>query len=201
MDWSDSDFADLFIHPCEHSYTVESLEDLAASCGLEYVAPCISHYGKSVVNAFSWNMEFSDEELQRSYDALPDSRRWQVTNLLLFDKAPLLWFYLRHNDDPAPRKTEQQIVGEFMDTVFVKNRTTQRSFIRNGDDHYQLANNSVAYPLAAPHASVRDIYELCDGQTPVRDIIARLGMDTSFQAMNLARIRLTTSAFPYLRAI
>ena len=201
MDWSDSDFADLFIHPCEHSYTVESLEDLAASCGLEYVAPCISHYGKSVVNAFSWNMEFSDEELQRSYDALPDSRRWQVTNLLLFDKAPLLWFYLRHNDDPAPRKTEQQIVGGFMDTVFVKNKTTQRSFIRNGDDHYQPANNSVAYPLAAPHASVRDIYELCDGQTPMRDILARLGMDTSFQAMNLARIRLTTSAFPYLRAI
>jgi hypothetical protein len=35
----------------------------------------------------------------------------------------------------------------------------------------------------------------------MRDIIARLGMDTSFQAMNLARIRLTTSAFPYLRAI
>ncbi|HKN83723.1 MAG TPA: class I SAM-dependent methyltransferase, partial [Pyrinomonadaceae bacterium] len=98
MDWSDSDFADLFIHPCEHSYTVESLEDLAESCGLEYVAPCISHYGKSVNTAFSWNMEFGDEELQSSYDALPDSRRWQVTNLLLFDKSPLLWFYLRHND-------------------------------------------------------------------------------------------------------
>ena len=201
MDWSDSDFADLFIHPCEHSYTVESLEDLAESCGLEYVAPCISHYGKSVNTAFSWNMEFGDEELQSSYDALPDSRRWQVTNLLLFDKSPLLWFYLRHNDDPTPRKTEPQIVEEFLNTIFIKNRTTQRSFIRNGDEHYHPSTNFVSYPLAAPHASVREIFELADGRTPMRDIMAQLGMSMTFQAVNLARIRLTTSAFPYLRAI
>ncbi|HJP91750.1 MAG TPA: class I SAM-dependent methyltransferase [Pyrinomonadaceae bacterium] len=200
MDWSDSDFADLFIHPCEHSYTVESLEDLAESCGLEYVAPCISHYGKSVNTAFSWNMEFDDEELQSSYDALPDSRRWQVTNLLLFDKSPLLWFYLRHNDDPTPRKTEPQIVEEFLNTIFVKNRTTQRSFIRNGDEHYHPSTNSVSYPLAAPHASVKEIFESVDGQTPMRDIFAKLGIDMTFQKVNLVRIRLTTSAFPYLRA-
>lgn len=201
MDWSDSDFADLFIHPCEHSYTVESLEDLAASCGLEYVAPCISPYGKSVVNAFSWNMEFEDEELQRSYDALPDSRRWQVTNLLLFDKAPLLWFYLRHSDDPTPRKTEQQIVEAFLNTVFVKNRTIQRSFVRNGDEHYQLSGNTVPYPLGSPHASVRDIFESVDGQTAMRDIMKKVGFNMTFQSVNLARIRLTTWAFPYLKAI
>lgn len=200
MDWSDSDFADLFIHPCEHSYTVESLGDLAATCGLEYVAPCVSLYAKSVSTAFSWNMEFDDQELQSLYDALPDEHRWQVTNLLLFDKSPLLWFYLRHNDDPTPRKTEQQIVREFLDTTFVKNRTTQRSFIRNGDEHYQLSNSSVPYPLAAPHASVKPIFEMVDGQTPMRDIFASLGIDMSFQSVNLARIRLTTSAFPYLKA-
>lgn len=201
MDWSDSDFADLFIHPCEHSYTVESLGDLAESSGLEYVAPCISHYGKSVNTAFSWNMQFEDEEVQRSYDALPDSRRWQVTNLLLFDKAPLLWFYFRHTDDPTPRKTEQQIVEEFLNTTFVKNRTTQRSFIRNGDEHYQLSNSSVPYPLAAPHASVKEIFEMADGQAPMRDLMAKVGFDMSFQSVNLARVRLTTSAFPYLTAI
>lgn len=201
MEWSDSDFADLFIHPCEHSYTVESLEDLAASCGLEYVAPCISNYGKSVVNAFSWNMEFEDEELQRSYDALPDSRRWQVTNLMLFDKAPLLWFYLRHSNDPTPRKTEQQIVEAFLNTIFVKNRTIQRSFVRNGDEHYQLSGSTVPYPLGAPHASVRDIFESVDGRHPMRDIMKKVGFDTTFQSVNLARIRLTTSAFPYLKAI
>jgi SAM-dependent methyltransferase len=201
MDWSDSDFADLFIHPVEHSYTVESLEDLAETCGLEYVAPCISLYAKSVSTAFSWNMEFGDQELQKLYDALPDSRRWQVTNLLLFDKSPLLWFYLRHKDNPAPRKTEQQIVEEFLNTTFEKNMTTQRSFIRNGDEHYELSNSSVPYPLAAPHASVREIFELVDGKTPMRDIIARLEIDMTFQTVNQARIRLATSAFPYLKAL
>lgn len=199
MDWSDSDFADLFIHPCEHSYTVESLEDLAESCGLEYVAPCISLYAKSVSTAYSWNMEFGDQELQKSYDALPDSRRWQVTNLLLFDKSPLLWFYLRHKDDPTPRKTEQETVEEFLNTIFVKNLTTQRSFIRNSEDHYQLSNSSVPYPLSAPHASVREIFELVDGKTPMRDIMDQLGIEQTFQRVNDARIRLTTSAFPYLK--
>ena len=92
------------------------------------------------------------------------------------------------------------MVEEFLNTVFVKNRTTQRSFIRNGDDHYQPAVNSVAYPLAAPHASVKEMFELADGRTPMRDIMAQLGSSMTFQAVNLARIRLTTSAFPYLRA-
>jgi methyltransferase family protein len=201
MDWSDSDFADLFIHPVEHSYTVESLEDLAESCGLEYVAPCISLYGKSVSTAFSWNMEFGDHDLQTAYDCLPDSRRWQVTNLLLFDKSPLLWFYLRPKNNESPRKTEQQIVEDFLNTTFVKNRTTQRSFIRDSEEHYKLSASSVPYPLAAPHASVRTIFELVDGQTPMRDILAHLEMNTTLQTVNQARIHLATSAFPYLKAL
>jgi SAM-dependent methyltransferase len=201
MDWSDSDFADLFIHPVEHSYTVESLEDLAESCGLEYVAPCISLYAKSVSTAFSWNMEFGDQTLQGAYDALPDSRRWQVTNLLLFDKSPLLWFYLRPRNNEAPRKTERQIVEDFLNTTFVKNQTNQCSFIRDDEEHYKLSSSSVAYPLAAPHASVRTIFELVDGRTPMRNILAQLNMNTTFQTVNQARIHLTTSAFPYLKAV
>ena len=200
MDWSDSDFADLFIHPVEHSYTVESLEDLAESCGMEYVAPCISLYAKSVSTAFSWNMEFGDRGLQEVYDALPDSRRWQVTNLLLFDKSPLLWFYLRHNNQVS-RKTERQVAEEFLDTTFVKNRTILRSFIRDSEQRYKLSASSVPYPLAAPDTSVRTIFELVDGKTPMRDILAQLEMEATFQTVNQARIHLTTSAFPYVKAI
>jgi 2-polyprenyl-3-methyl-5-hydroxy-6-metoxy-1,4-benzoquinol methylase len=201
MEWSDSDFADLFIHPVEHSYTVESLEDLAASCGMEYAAPCVSLYAKSVSTAFSWNMEFGDPELQSAYDALPDARRWQVTNLLMFDKSPLLWFYLRRKDGASLRRTEREINEEFLNAVFAKNSTTQRSFIRDGDEHYQLSSGSVPYPLAPPSASVRPLFEQADGETPMRDIFARLGIDMTFQAVSHARIQLTTSAFPYLVAV
>ena len=200
MEWSDSDFADLFIHPVEHSYTVESLEDLAESCGMEYVAPCLSLYAKSVSTAFSWNMEFDDSDLQKAYDELPDSRRWQVTNLLMFDKSPLLWFYLRRKDSKAPRMTERQICEEFLNTTFVKNKTTQRSFIRDSDEHYKPSPGSAPYPLAAPNASVKPIFELADGKTSMRSIFARLGMDTMFQTVNQARLQLATSAFPYLKA-
>ncbi|HEV2863281.1 MAG TPA: class I SAM-dependent methyltransferase [Pyrinomonadaceae bacterium] len=201
MDWSDSDFADLFIHPVEHSYTVESLGELADACGLEYVAPCISLYAKSVSNAFSWNMQFDDPELRAAYAALPDARRWQVTNLLLFDKSPLLWFYLRRKDSAAPLKTERQVCEEFLDTAFEKAKTKQRSFIRDEEGHYRPSPSALDYPVAAPPASVRAVYELADGGATMRDIFGRLGLDTSFETVNLVRIQLTTLAFPYLKAV
>jgi SAM-dependent methyltransferase len=201
MEWSESDFADLFIHPVEHSYTVESLEALADSCGLEFLQPCISLYAKSVTTALSWNMQFNDPELQEAYDSLPDSRRWQVSNLLMFDKSPMLWFYLQRKDSDRPRQAERDICDEFLSTRFARSRTMQWSFVRGSDDRYRLSSNRIPYPQVPPAVSFRDIVELADGKRPMREIFRRLGMPTTFQAVNQARIELTTSAFPHLRAI
>lgn len=200
MDWSESDFADLLVQPVEHSFTVESLEELGERCGLEFLYPCISSYVKALSTLF-WNMEFAEPELRDLYESLPDTRRWQVTNLLLQEKSPMLWFYLHHQDRGFPRKTEKQICDEFLETRFERVSTYQRSFIREEGGHYRLSPQAVTYPLAQPERSEKEIVELADGQRTMRDIFRELRIEPTFQRVNTARIKLTTTAFPYLRAI
>ncbi|HEX8189888.1 MAG TPA: class I SAM-dependent methyltransferase [Pyrinomonadaceae bacterium] len=200
MDFSESDFADLLIQPVEHSYTVESLADLAADCGLELVAPCISPYAKNLAT-YMWNLSFDDPELQGRYDALPDARRWQVTNLLLSDKSPLLWFYLRRRDSGRWGKTEAEVNEEFLSARFEKTRTTQRSYIRADEATYRPSPAAVPYPLAAPDESVRPVFEAADGRLTMREVLARAGVAPTFGAVSEIRTKLTTAAFPYLRSV
>lgn len=200
MDYAESDLADLLIQPVEHSYTVESLEWLASGCGLEYIMPCISLYAKSLAT-YLWDLSFDDRELQERYDALPDSRRWQITNLLLHDKSPLLWFYFRRPAPGQPRQTEREVCERFLRTKFVRSATTQRSYIRTEDGAYRLSAASVPYPLAEPDASVRHIYEAVDGRSTMGEVFERLGVSPDFHFTNQARILLSTAAFPYLTAV
>jgi hypothetical protein len=201
MDWSESDFADLLIQPVEHSYTVESLEELAQACGLEMQAPCVSLYAKSLATNISWNLEFRDAEIQNLYDSLPDARRWQVTNLLLQEKSPLVWFYLKRKDAAHPRKTERRACEEFLDSKFVPVRTTQRSYIRQSEGNYSLSPNVIGFPLTQPEDSVADLFESMNGELTMRDAFERLGIEPTFRAANHARLRLATSAFPYLKSV
>lgn len=199
-DVPDAEFADLFINPLEHSYTVESLEALAASCGLELLTPCISTYAKFVSPAIEWNLRFGDPALQEVYDSLPDTRRWQVTNLLLHEQSPLLWFYLRRRDGGRPRKTERQICDEFLERAFRPTSARQRCYVRNGDE-WALAPRPLPYPLGKPDPAVAEIYALAGPDSTMRRVFKYLGIEPTFHAVNRARLKLTTSAFPYLKAV
>ncbi|MFZ0319874.1 MAG: class I SAM-dependent methyltransferase [Candidatus Sulfotelmatobacter sp.] len=196
----DAEFADLLIHPLEHSYTVESLEVLAANCGLEILMPCISTYGKFKSPTIDWNLHFENRELQNAYDAMPDTRRWQVSNLLLYEQSPLLWFYLQRVDSGRSRKSEQQICNEFLSRSFKKSAAKQATYIRN-EDVWALAPQAVPYPLEQPDAAVDEIYRLADPDNAMGRIFKYLGIEPTFQAVNRARVKLTTSSFPYLKAV
>src|SRR5215216_3241077 len=100
--------ADSLLQPVEYSYTVESLADLAASCGLELILPCIDEFDKAL-ELTSWDMEFEDPQLRSQYESLPDLDRWQVTNLLMLEKSPMLWFYMQRKDSGRERKTEAEV--------------------------------------------------------------------------------------------
>ena len=200
MDFAESDLADLLIQPVEHSYTVSSLEELADSCGLELVAPCISIYAKNFAT-IELNLEIRDRELREAYYKLSDSRRWQVTNLLLHEKSPLLWFYFQRKDANRPRKSEKQICEEFLQTRFERVETTQRSYIQEEEGNYRLSPTLVPYPMLAPAESVKEVYNAVDPKLTMREILERLGIDPTFQNVNPIRLRLTTSAFPYLRSL
>lgn len=199
-DAPESMLADVLLQPVLYSYTVESLESLAADCNLELVAPYINLFDKTDGKT-SWNIEFDDWKLQEYYETLPDSRRWQVTNLLLLEKSPLLWFYFQRKDCGRQKKSESQLCDEFLSERFVKTSTLQRSYILRGDEKYRLSPNSVPFPIAAPDVSVRKILDSVDAKSSMREIFQRLGIKTTFPVVNQARIKLTTPAFPYLRSI
>jgi hypothetical protein len=48
---------------------------------------------------------------------------------------------------------------------------------------------------------MRRIVDLADGVTSLRQIFRRLDIEPAFQKVNQARVELTTSTSPYLRAI
>lgn len=202
-DLPESQTADALLQPVEYSFTVESLEALATSCGLEFVAPCINQFDKAE-GTFFWNMEFDDPDLQDRYDSLPDSRRWQVSNLLMLEKSPMLWFYLQRKDADRERKSEKQLCEEFLNLRFTKANTEMRAYVRDKDGKYKLSSRSIPYPDARyPDTLCRQIMKLVVGQAPVRtgDIFQQLGIDTRFQAVNKLRLYLTTNAFPYLLTV
>lgn len=202
-DWEESDFADLLINPVEHSFTVDSLAAMADKCGLELVRPCTSLYAKFRAETLDWEMSFDDPELQRVYNAMPDTDRWRVSNLLLHEKSPMLWFYLRRKDAIWHRKTEQELAQEMLETHFVKARTQQKVFLRDKDGVFQASSRPLEYPAAAPDASVLSIYEQFELDRPrlMADVLAELELPTTFEALHAIRQKLMIPAFPYLQAV
>lgn len=191
--------ADLLIQPVENSYTMESLEQLAATAGLELLYPSCDLFDNPQASA-AWNLSFSDPALQQAYYALPDLRRWQVTNQLLFARSPQLWFYLQLRDSGRRRKSEREICAEFLEQKFVRAGTVQRSHIRSGEV-YHLSPKQVAYPVTAPKGAARAIYDAVDGQRCMGELLTALGQATTFEHVNRVRLELTTTAHPYLRAV
>lgn len=198
--YPETQLADTLLQPVMYSYTVESLEQMAAGCGLEILAPCISPFDK-IVERNSWNLEWADKHVRDLYEALPDLRRWQVTNLLTLESSPMLWFYLQRKDSVYPRKDEKQVCQEFLDTRFERACTTQGSYTRGTEGGYRLAATPVAFPNFPPDPRVRRVFEMIDGRMTMREVFQRQRLPTDFNTVNQARILLTTSAYPYLKAI
>ena len=192
--------ADSLLQPVEHSYTVESLDSMAASCGLEIVMPCINVYDKAS-KSYAWNMEFGDALVQEHFDALPDISRWQVANLLLLEKSPGIWFYLQRRDSGRERKTEQQVCEEFLNARFVRAATQQGRYVQGTDGTYELWPQTTPFPRPHPDPLMRKIIEAADGAISMREIFQRLDIEPTFQKVNASRLELTTAASPYLRAV
>ncbi len=196
----DAAFADYLIQPVEYSYTVESLEELSASRGLEYLMPCANQFDKAAGNLW-WNFEFEEPQLREMYQQLSDSRRWQVANLLLAEQSPMLWFYMQRKDNPRPRLTEQQVCEAFLDTRFKKVDAEKAVFFRSPTGAYVPGKNA-AFPGPPPREpQVRQVLEALDSSAPLRRTLEKLGLPTTFTAVNKLRIQLATCVFPYLEAV
>jgi SAM-dependent methyltransferase/alpha-ketoglutarate-dependent taurine dioxygenase len=198
-DCPESMLADELLQPVLYSYTVESLAAMAGNSNLEILLPCLNQFDKTD-RKFRWNMEFQEPRLKAVYEELSDTRRWQVTNLLLREKSPQLWFYLQRTNAGRPRKTERQISEEFLNGRFIRTATTQRGFIRQTDGTHELLANTLKFPIAAAESAVKPLYEGVDGQKTMRELFQQAGIEPTFANVNSARLTLTTPAFPYLQS-
>jgi SAM-dependent methyltransferase len=195
---SESKLADTLIQPVEHSYTVESLQELADSCGLEIVAPKINIFDLAS-DTYLWNTEFSDPELQQHYDSLPDIERWQISNLLHLERSPMLWFYLQRKDSDRTIKSEQTICQEFLQTKFVKHTTWQKSYLLGSNGKYKLSP-AAKFPKVCADSIVQKVLDVITPEMTLQEVLQQLGINPDFQTISKLRLKLTTSAFPYLRA-
>ncbi|NOR63929.1 MAG: methyltransferase domain-containing protein [Rhodobacteraceae bacterium] len=196
QDLPEAAVADSLLQPVEYSYTVATLNQLAERCGLALHHPVFNQFDKLSGNS-SWQTELPPTVAAR-FAALDDVSRWQVTNLLMMEKSPMLWFYLRPNQ--RPRQTEAEVNAAFLDTVFIKTNACAPNYILSAESTY--SRSDFQPPLAQPplpvNPSARAVFEAHDPSQPIGAAFARAGVDHT----NITDLRrqLTTPAFPYLVA-
>jgi len=192
-----AELADNLLQPVEHSYTVASLDELARRCGLEMLLPAVNELDK-LKGDVTWDLSLPSHDLRKAYLQCDEVERWQVANLLLGECSPLLWFYLRRASDTG-RPTEREICESFLGERFTAAATRKQAYVL-AEDGYQLAPGSIAFPPALS-GPLRAVVDSVDGRTPMRDLLERHKMPTEFPEINRIRTRLTTRAFPYLKAV
>jgi 2-polyprenyl-3-methyl-5-hydroxy-6-metoxy-1,4-benzoquinol methylase len=198
---SEAELADVLLQPIEHSFTLSSFLELLQQCGLEIVAPCINIFDKAR-DTYFWNMEFSDATLQDHHDELSDVDRWQLANYLLFDKSPMLWFYVKRSGQAQSRKSEKQMAQEFLDRKFVATAAKRRLYYLQETGEYKLMPAVTAYPGKHPKDVGRQILAQIAARPDARmcEVLQDLKLGASFQFVNRLRLQLTTNAFPFLRS-
>jgi SAM-dependent methyltransferase len=192
-------FADSFMQPVEYSYTMESLNELARSCGLEILLPCVCTFDKAR-GTYMWNLPAKDQELRDRYYNLPDIDRWQITNLLALERSPMLWVYLQRCDSSRPRASEREICESFLDASFTKTMTRKQGYILADSGDYKGFENTTSYPGLAQKKGLQVLVDAADSKTPMRELLERLGLPNTWPDANEIRIELTTPAFPFLRS-
>jgi len=195
----EAQMVDNLIQPVEYSYTIESLNKLMSDCNLDFLLHCPNQFDVAS-NAFTWNMKFKSEYLRDRYNSLPDVRRWQISNLLMFYNSPMLWFYFQRNDTDFERRTEQQVCNDFLETRFRKSSFPLRNYILNGEGDYKLSERLVKYPAenSVEDITARRIFSAVDPDQTMREIFRQCNISTDFYEVNSVRIKLTTSGYPYL---
>lgn len=199
---NDAELADELLQPVLHSYTIETFFEMISSSNLECLLHCINQFDKSTGRLY-WNMQCDDPDTSAHYETLPDVERWQISNLLMMEKSPMIWFYLQRKDSANRRKTEKEVCEEFLDTKFERHSTSLKVYIINDEGRYQLNPEFSSIPTPAlPIDSLSGaIFKLVNPAIRMRDIFQKLKIEPSFSNANRVRINLTTSAFPYLKAV
>jgi 2-polyprenyl-3-methyl-5-hydroxy-6-metoxy-1,4-benzoquinol methylase len=192
--------ADTFLQPVEWSYTVESLQDLLRGAGLEYVLPCLNQFDL-MDDRLDWDLKLDDESISRRYYSLSDTERWTVSNLLMAERSPMLWFYVQREDSPHVRVGEREVCDRLAETTFEKYCCEASNYVRSSSGYTRAGK---AFKIPAPRVPIDDlsrrVVQEVDGIRTISEILSGMDVEPTFSVLNHIRLRLTTSMFPYLRA-
>lgn len=193
----DAKLADNLIQPVEHSYTVETFNDLVKGADLEILGPCPNRFDTDA-RRHSWNLSINDSLLRERYLELEDTTRWQISNLLLVDQSPMIWFYCQRNDSRRKRISEKEMCNEFLKTRFVKVKENLRVFLKEGET-YKLQNLPLSWPSRPPLTDgLRKFLELLEEDAPIETAFDKGKIQKTFFNVNNVRLLLSTSENPFL---
>lgn len=194
--------ADSFLQPVEHSYTVESLVELLETADMEICQPCLNVFDKAA-DRFVWNMNFPNRRVAEHYESLPDIERWQISNLLMVERSPSLYFYAQRRDSGIERKSEKEVCREFLETRFERYSSSVENYVSNGDGTYRLNPTPIPHPSppAPVDTTARRVFREATPDRTAGEVFRSLDIETTFSLVNLVRVQLTTPHFPYLKAV
>lgn len=190
----DEGWADSWMNLLERSFSVDTLWQTANDVGLTMETPTVNSFDL-VNDSYLWEMPILDAQWRARYEALSDRERWQITNLLMLERSPMLWFYL--GPEARGRVSEAERDEMFLDTVFRRNTAGCRRWVLDDEGHWNEDAAASPFPGALPPAPVRPVFEDVDGRRTMREILA--GRDPGF--VRTARIHLTSRLFPFLTPI
>jgi len=189
----ESKVADAVIQPIEWTYNVSRLRDLCTDAGVSILLPRANDFDEAECRR--WVVHLRDPELRTRYEAMTDTERWQLANVLLADRSPMLWFYC--SKLVLPERYEQVINEQFLATRFVPAATPRTPFVLDGDRYVERKQHG--HPVGRLPQRYAELRNAFDGRTPARDILARTGVHVdSIDAVTEARIDLVSRAHPRL---
>ena len=193
--------ADALIQPVEHSYNIRTLSMLLAECGGKLLNSSLDQFSRTR-DALTWNMTFPDSDLQKTYDALEDEQRWQITNLLIMEDSPMLWFYCQRADSNWARKSERQLAEEFCTRRYKRINTTCDLIPATNDRPGSSSTKTSKFPRGLPPAATaKKFLEAANDGEVVGDTISKIGLGRDFATVHGLRTQLATSGFPFLETI
>ncbi|HEY5988334.1 MAG TPA: hypothetical protein VIV12_18450, partial [Streptosporangiaceae bacterium] len=197
--FNQAEFVNTFIQPVEWSYTVHSLAALARSAGAVLWLPTQT-VGDSSTRRH-WALSFSDAYLRERYRSLPDIDRWQLVNLLMAERSPALWFYLRPARIPRPPFLSDEVAARFLDTRFGHASTMATGFVR--DARFGTCapyGRPRRHPPGLPAARVRGLFDAADGTATMRDLLSAPGQEELRDDLWGTRLSLAVPLAPFLMA-
>jgi SAM-dependent methyltransferase len=195
-----SRLADSVIQPVEWSYTVSSLARLVRDAGAQLWLPTQNMFDLAARR--SWNLRFSDASLRNRFLSLPDVDRWQLANLLLAEKSPWLWFYVRPSRVERSDYLMDEVNRAFADASWTQAATNVSIYTRDPNTGtYVSQERSLPYPTRRPPSKARRLYEALEAGGRVSDATTLLQLTDAPEDISDLRMSLTTPYFPYLRTV